>query len=95
MGTIGQTAKGFFRVVRDRYGYRLVAWDFKSRPNPVAGDIFWCEIGWNDYTFAPEVDLAPHRAFCRGDMPAEVYADWLEELKVPLSPQWYVTLRGW
>lgn len=31
------------------------------------------------------LDLGPHEAFCRGDMPAAVYADWLEE-NVPDFP---------
>ncbi len=41
----------------------------------------------------PAVDLAPHRAFCAGTMPACVYADWLEENGVELPAEAYAILR--
>jgi hypothetical protein len=40
-------------------------------------------------------DMAVHRSFCRGEMPAPVYADWLEENGIPVSRDVLDMLRGW
>lgn len=39
------------------------------------------------------LDLAPHDAFCRGELPAPVYADWLQENGVDLPDAAYEVLR--
>ena len=41
------------------------------------------------------IDLGPHRAFVRGEMPAAVYADWLEENLPGFEPMGLSLLRGW
>lgn len=43
----------------------------------------------------PAVDLAPHRAFIAGDMPAPVYADWLDEIGLEIPREASDLLRGW
>ena len=41
------------------------------------------------------LDPSPHLAFCRGDMPAAVYADWLEENVRDFPAVGLALLRGW
>lgn len=41
------------------------------------------------------LDLSAHLAFCRGDMPAAVYADWLEENVRDFPAVGLALLRGW
>lgn len=48
----------------------------------------------NDVTM-PDVDLSPHRAFIAGDMPAAVYADWLDEIGIDVPRPASDLLRGW
>lgn len=41
------------------------------------------------------LDLAAHTAFCRGDMPGPVYADWVEENIRDFPAVGLALLRGW
>lgn len=97
MDGVGAVPMGRYRVTENGYAHRLVAWDFDHRPFNGAGDLTWFDgSGWKDFRFDTiATDMANHQAFCRGHMPAPVYADWLEEQGVPLPPDWYATLRGW
>jgi len=40
-----------------------------------------------------KLDLAPHHAFVFGDMPPEIYADWLEENGIDLPTEAFSILR--
>lgn len=41
------------------------------------------------------LDLAAHTAFCRGDMPGPVWADWVEENIKDFPAVGLALLRGW
>lgn len=72
---------------------RIVAWNKAPTTNgPLL--VLICGRERNDMTM-PEIDLAPHRAFIAGDMPAAVYADWLEEIGVEVPRPAADLLRGW
>ena len=94
----GENGMGRYRrITRLRTSHQMVAWDFDRRPFPDAGDLIWYfEGGWIDFHFGPDTcDTGPHKSFCRGELPAPVYADYLEERGVPLPPALFDILRGW
>ena len=79
--------------------WRIVAWDHSLhslscfrvpnvfRPkNPVKDTWHLDQMG---------LDLATHAAFCRGDMPGPVYADWIEENVRDFPAVGLALLRGW
>ena len=78
----------FRRIIADRRPYQIVAFE-DDDPDHYGWHL---NVGGETYAL-PAVDLAPHVAFCRGAMPPEVYADWLEENGVDLPPEAYALLR--
>ena len=50
---------------------------------------------WNHDTDLPDVDLAPHRSFIAGVLPAYAYADWLDEIGLNIPREATDLLRGW
>ena len=81
------------------YDYSSVTWRVVAWWEP-CGDVqvfnfsrsFHCDL----YELHPLcIDLAPHRAFVRGEMPASVYADWLEENLEDFPAMGLSLLRGW
>lgn len=91
-----------WRVFGPLGGVRIVAWAWSEtdrrtrqadavRPDLVA----FCGNRWANYNLPAGTDLGPHESFCRGEMPAAVYADWLAEQGVPLPAAVYDLLRGW
>lgn len=92
----GENGMGRFRKIAWTHSLQIVAWDFDRRPFPGAGDVIFYYFGWTDFRFDPsKTDLQPHRSFCRGELPCPVYADYLEELNVPLPAIIFDCLRGW
>jgi len=91
----GENSMGRFRKISWK-PEAIVAWDFDRRPFPGAGDVMFFHQGWIDFRFdLLKTDLRPHRSFCRGELPCPVYADYLEELNVPLPAIIFDCLRGW
>ncbi len=90
MVAVEQVGKSY-RVI-DHPESRIVAWG--GIRGSLVYDLTWYFGVFGGYRFSGEVP-DEHLAFCRGEMPAAIYADFLEEQVVPLPAKLYDRLRGW
>jgi len=103
-GQLGGQLGDHWRLVQCRHhgngaiigvGWRVVAWENRAGSGTVRAFHVERDRGSKRVFFLDpaKLDLAPHVAFCRGAMPPEVYADWLQENAVDLPPEAYALLR--